>query len=32
VGEIIKKSGHPPEDVLGVIEPYKLMGYIKFKK
>ncbi len=32
VGEIIKKSGHSPEDVLGVIEPYKLTGYIKFKK
>ena len=32
VGEIIKKSGHSPEDVIGVIEPYKLMGYIKFKR
>jgi len=32
VGEIIKKSGQTPEDVIGVIEPYKRMGYIKFKK
>jgi len=32
VGEIIKKSGQKPEDVIGVIEPYKRMGYIKFKK
>jgi len=32
VGEIIKKSGQTPEDIIGVTEPYKIMGYIKFKK
>lgn len=32
IREIIKVSGQTPEDVIGVIEPYKRMGYIKFKK
>jgi len=32
IGEIIKKSGQTPEDVIGVIVPYKRAGHIKFKK
>jgi len=32
IREIIRVSGQTPEDVIGVIEPYKRMGYIKFKK
>ena len=32
IREIIEASGQRPEDVIGVIEPYKRMGYIKFKK
>jgi hypothetical protein len=32
IREIIRVSGQTPEDVIGVIEPYKRMGYIKFKE
>lgn len=32
IREIIEASGQRPEDVIGVIEPYKRMGYIKFKR
>lgn len=32
IGEIIEKSGETPEDVMGIIQPYKRTGFIKFKK
>lgn len=32
IGDIIKESGKSPEDVIGVIEPYKRTGHIKYKE